>query len=103
MYLFPSWRKKRYAFLKRNEVWWTVLVLDLFAIPVTILLAKLRKHIGRITPNGVSLLSFVIFFLGVTLLLVRPNDNAYFTLCFFVSCVLDAMDGKLARLRGETS
>jgi len=103
MYLFPSWRKKKYAFLKDNEDWWTVLVLDLFAIPATIVLAKLRKYFRRITPNGISLVSFVIFYLGVALLFVYPHANTYFTLCFFLSCVLDAMDGKLARLRGEQS
>ncbi|MBW8001337.1 MAG: CDP-alcohol phosphatidyltransferase family protein [Planctomycetes bacterium] len=103
MYLFPSWRKKRYAFLKRNDVWWAVLVLNLFAVPGTIIADKLGKHLRVITPNGISVTSFVFFFLGVTLLFIRPHNNAYFTLCFFFGSVLDAMDGQLARLRGETS
>lgn len=103
MYLFPSYRKNRYPFIKSNEVWLTVLVLDIVAIPGTIFLAKLRKYVGSITPNGVGLVSFLIFYLGVALLFVCPNSNAYFTLCFFLSCVLDAMDGKLARLLGEES
>lgn len=103
MYLFPSWRKKRYAFLKRNDIWWTVLILNLFAVPGTIIADKLGKHLRVITPNGISVTSFVFFFLGVTLLFMRPHNNAYFTLCFFLGSVLDAMDGQLARLRGETS
>jgi phosphatidylglycerophosphate synthase len=103
MYLFPSWRKKKYAFLKGSSDWWTGLVLDLFAIPATIVLYKLSRYVKRITPNGISLVSFIVFYLGVALLFARPNDNAYFTLCFFLSSVLDCMDGKLARLRGEGS
>lgn len=103
MYLFSSWRKEKYFFLKGNSDWWTILVLDLFAIPATIVLAKLRNHVGKITPNGISLVSFLIFYLGVALMFVRPYDNVYFTLCFFLSSVLDCMDGKLARLLGETS
>ena len=103
MYLFPSWRKSKYTFLKDNDDWLTVLFIDLFAIPGTIVLARLRKYVGSISPNGVSLVSFLIFYLGVTLLFVHPNSNVYFTLCFFLSCVLDAMDGKLARLLWEES
>jgi len=103
MFLFPSWRKKQYSFLKDNDVWWTVLVLNLFAIPGTIIAAKLSKHLRSITPNGISVTSFVFFFLGVTLLFIRPHNNAYFTLCFFLCSVFDAMDGQLARLRHETS
>jgi phosphatidylglycerophosphate synthase len=103
MFLFPSWRKNKYTFLKANEDWWSVLFVDLLAIPGTIVLDKLSKYVKRITPNGISLVSFIVFYLGVALLFVRPNDNAYFTLCFFLSSVLDCMDGKLARLRGEGS
>jgi phosphatidylglycerophosphate synthase len=103
MYLFPSWRKNRYAFLKNHDDWWTVIVLDLLAIPATIVLAKLRKHAKKITPNGVSLVSFMAFCLGVVLMFVRPDSNAYFTFCFFLSCLLDSVDGKLARLLGEAS
>jgi len=103
MYFSPSWRRQKYPFLKDNETWWVVLVLDLFAVPGVIILGKLRKYEKLITPNGISLTSFVFFFLGITLLFIRPHNNAYFTLCFFLSSVLDCMDGKLARLRGETS
>lgn len=101
MYIFPSWRKKKYPFLKDNDVWWTVLVLNLFAIPGTIIADKLGKHLRMITPNGISVTSFVFFFLGVTLLFMCPHNNAYFTLCFFLASVLDAMDGQLARLCGK--
>jgi len=103
MYLFPSWRKKKCSFLKDNEAWWTVFVLDLFAVPSVIILGKLHKYGKLTTPNGISVTSFVFFFLGVALLFVRPHNNAYFTLCFFLGSVLDGMDGKLARLQGETS
>lgn len=100
MYLLPSRRKKKYSFLKANEAWWTVLVLDLFAIPGVIVANKFKK---AITPNGISSASFVIFYLAVALMFVYPNKNAYFTLCFFICSVVDAMDGKLARMRGEAS
>jgi phosphatidylglycerophosphate synthase len=100
MFLFPSWRKKKYSFLKANEAWWTVLVLDLFAIPGIIIAHKFRKVV---TPNGIGVASFVFFYLAVALMFVYPNKNVYFTLCFFICSVLDAMDGKLARLRGEAS
>ena len=103
MYFSPSWRRQKYPFLKDNEAWWVVLVLDLFAVPGVIILGKLRKYVKLITPNGISVTSFVFFFLGVALLFIRPHNNAYFTLCFFLGSVLDCMDGKLARLRGETS
>jgi len=103
MYLFPSWRKNKYAFVKDNEDWWTVLVLDLFAIPATIIADRLSKHTRIITPNGISLTSFVIFFLGIVFLFVYPENNACATLCFILSCALDTVDGKLARLQGTAS
>lgn len=100
MFIFPSHRKKKYSFIKENERWWIVLVIDLFAVPGTIIAGKFRKFF---TPNGISISSFIVFYISIVLMFIYPQKNVYYTVGFFVSFVFDATDGKLARLRGENS
>jgi len=113
MYFSPSWRRKKYPFLKDNEAWWIVLVLDLLAIPLSLIANKFEKYINIaapnqprlnfMTPNSISLASFVMFYLGISILFVYPDKNLAYTACFFTSVLLDAVDGKLARISGTKS
>lgn len=98
LFPFPFYRKKRFSFIKRNEVWYTVLVLDLFAVPLTILFSKIKS----ITPDSVSFGAFMFFTGGVYFLFTTPESNLIYTGLFFISAILDATDGKLARVRGSS-
>lgn len=97
MFFSPSWRKKRYDFLKTNEVWSGVFIVDLFGIPATIILKKLSSYVKLITPNAISLVSFVFFFIGVGFMFTSPDKFLVYTLMFFAANVFDGVDGKLAR------
>ena len=79
---------------KKRDYWWTVLVVDPVAQPLTRLLAKKRW----LTPDEVTIVSLVLGLM--TGLLFAVGDRwALITggLVFYVSFVLDCVDGKLAR------
>ena len=85
---------------KKRDYWWTVLVVDPLAIPITRLLAKRRWA----TPDEVTIVSLVLglltglfFAVGETWALMTGAFIYYF------SFVLDCVDGKLARLLGTSS
>ncbi len=103
MHIFPSKRKAEYGFLKDRAEWWTVYVVDLLAVPGAIVAARLNRSIKAVTPNALSLVSFVLFFVGVALMFARPRWGAFYTAMFFLSFVFDAADGKVARLIGQRS
>jgi len=99
-YFFPSWRFQRFSFLKEEAVWYSVFITDWISIPLTYLCARLG---GLVSPNGVSAVSCLGFFISVVLMFTLPGQNLYYTLGFIFSAILDDVDGKLARLRKETS
>jgi len=79
---------------KKRDYWWTVLVVDPVAIPITRLLAKRRWA----TPDEVTIVSLVLglltglfFAVGARWGLVTGG------LLYYVSFALDCVDGKLAR------
>lgn len=100
MFFSPSYRKKKYHFLKKQETWWIVFIVDLFSIPGTLIFRKSRISL---TPNGISLASFIIFYLSITFMYINPDKNIYYTIGFFISLVFDAIDGKLARIIKKNS
>lgn len=85
---------------KKRDYWWTVLVVDPVAIPLTRLLAKRRW----MTPDDVTLVSLVLGLL--TGLFFAVGDRwALVTggLVYYASFVLDCVDGKLARKLSSSS
>lgn len=79
---------------KKRDYWWTVLVVDPVAVPVTRLLAKRRW----MTPDEITIVSLVLGLL--TGLFFAVGDRwALITggVIYYVSFVLDCVDGKLAR------
>ncbi|MBW3595188.1 MAG: CDP-alcohol phosphatidyltransferase family protein [Actinobacteria bacterium] len=79
---------------KTRDYWWTVLVVDPVAIPLTRLLAKRRL----MTPDEITIVSLVLGLL--TGLFFAVGDRwALVTggLVYYASFVLDCVDGKLAR------
>lgn len=85
---------------KKRDYWWTVLVVDPLAFPITKLLAK-RKWA---TPDEVTIVSLVLGLL--TGLFFAVGDTwALITgaILFYLSFVLDCVDGKLARALGVSS
>ena len=85
---------------KKRDYWWTVLVVDPVAQPITRLLAKKRW----LTPDEVTIVSLVLGLM--TGLFFAVGDRwALITggLVFFVSFVLDCVDGKLARTLNVSS
>jgi phosphatidylglycerophosphate synthase len=85
---------------KKRDYWWTVLVVDPVARPVTRLLAKKRW----LTPDEVTIVSLVLGLM--TGLFFAVGDRwALVTggLLYYVSFVLDCVDGKLARTLNVSS
>ena len=79
---------------KKRDYWWTVLVVDPLAMPITRLLAKRRWG----TPDEVTIVSLVLglltglfFAVGDTWALITGG------VVYYLSFVLDCVDGKLAR------
>lgn len=102
-YFCPSYRKKRFDFLKKNEVWITVWFSDPLAIPAALLFSRLKFFTPIFTPNAISFFSFIFFYLSVSIMFLSPSFNILASLGFFLSMLLDDIDGKLARLDGQTS
>jgi len=93
-YFSPRVRKKKFTFLKQNEVWYTVLIGDIFTIPLTLFLGKFKTFF---TPNAVSSSSFTVFFISVACMFLFPENNLWYTIGFFLVFLIDGTDGKLAR------
>ncbi len=85
---------------KKRDYWFTVLLTDPVAVPLTNFLAKRRL----MTPNQVTILSF---FLGVSVGLFFATGERWGLIAggilFYLAFVTDCVDGKLARATGITS
>lgn len=78
---------------KKRDYWWTVLVVDPVAVPITRLLADRRT----VTPDQVTFASLLLgLSVGAAYSLGRWGLVAGGVL-FYLSFVLDCVDGKLAR------
>lgn len=85
---------------KAKDAWWTVLLVD----PVASRLVVPVANYTNITPNQISLVSFILgmiaaynFYVGSTVALVTG------AILYHISFILDCMDGKIARLKGTGS
>lgn len=83
---------------KKKDAWWTVLLVD----PVAARLILPVANRTQITPNQLTIASFIIgmtaalcFYLGSYWALVIG------ALLYHISFVIDCMDGKIARLKGN--
>jgi len=85
---------------KEKDAWWTVLLVD----PLAARLVKLVAPFRSVTPNRLTVLAFVVG-LGSALCFWRASYPWLLAgaLLFHLSFVLDCMDGKIARLREESS
>src|SRR5689334_9794369 len=85
---------------KKRDYWWTVLVTDPTAIPITGFLAKRRI----LSPDQVTILALV---LGVAVFpafaYAERWSLALGGVLFHFACAFDCVDGKLARALGVTS
>ncbi|UFQ18738.1 MULTISPECIES: CDP-alcohol phosphatidyltransferase family protein [Streptomyces] len=83
---------------KKRDAWWTVLLVDPVATRLLCVLARFK----RVTPNGVTW-SALLLGLAAAGFFVRGDRTplAIGALLYHVSFILDCVDGKLARLKGN--
>ncbi|MEU0567737.1 CDP-alcohol phosphatidyltransferase family protein [Nonomuraea sp. NPDC005983] len=83
-----------YATRKRRDSWWTVYFVD----PVACRAALLVANRTRITPNALTVFSLVLGMVSAVCFAMNrlPAGAAMFYLSFMIDCV----DGKIARLKG---
>ncbi|MFE2298325.1 CDP-alcohol phosphatidyltransferase family protein [Streptomyces sp. NPDC059445] len=85
---------------KKRDAWWTVLLVDPVATRLLLVFARFRF----ITPNGVTWAALVIGMGSAALFLKGDRDSLLLgALLYHVSFILDCIDGKLARLKGNGS
>lgn len=79
---------------KRRDSWWTVYFVD----PVACRVALLVANRTRITPNALTVFSLV---LGMVSAVCFATDKlAAGAVMFYLSFMIDCVDGKIARLKG---
>lgn len=83
---------------KKRDAWWTVLLVDPVATRVLIRIARFRF----ITPNGVTWAALFVG-LGSAGFFLRGDTHSLIigAALYHVSFILDCIDGKLARLKGN--
>ncbi|MBO8139982.1 MAG: CDP-alcohol phosphatidyltransferase family protein [Thermosipho sp. (in: Bacteria)] len=92
---------KRFSFVKPNDALTTKLFFDPVAIPVSLLLAKLKIH-----PNIITIFSLFFSLCGFFDFIYYKNNTITFILssaCFYFSFLMDCIDGKVARINNKTS
>lgn len=83
-----------HATRKPRDSWWTVYLVDPLACRVALVLAN---H-TRITPNALTVFSLFLGVLSAACFAV--NELAAGAVLFYVSFMIDCVDGKIARLKG---
>ena len=89
-------QRSRHPFLKSQDSWIDVLVLDHFTVPLTYLLARTPFTPNAVTIGGIAarIVSAIFFFHG---------HVAIGAAAFGVGLLADGVDGKLARHTGRSS
>ena len=88
------------ATYKKRDAWWTVFLVDPLVARMIIPLANRTK----ITPNQVSVTSFVVGLLAAAAFWQGDHPALVVgALLYHISFVLDCVDGKIARLKGTGS
>ncbi|GAA3528202.1 hypothetical protein GCM10022419_003770 [Nonomuraea rosea] len=83
-----------YETRKRRDSWWTVYFVD----PVACRVALPVANHTRLTPNGLTVLSLVLG--TVSAACFAMNQLVAGALVFYLSFMIDCVDGKIARLKG---
>ncbi|AQS57120.1 CDP-alcohol phosphatidyltransferase family protein [Novibacillus thermophilus] len=85
---------------KAKDAWWTVLFVD----PIASRLVVPVANYTNITPNQISIVSFIVGMIAAYSFYVGSTD-ALLTgaILYHISFILDCMDGKIARLKGNGS
>lgn len=83
-----------YATRKPRDSWWTVYFVDPLACRVALVLAN---H-TRVTPNALTAFSLLLGMVSAALLAINWLPEA--AVLFYVSFMIDCVDGKIARLKG---
>jgi phosphatidylglycerophosphate synthase len=85
---------------KRYDDWFYVVI----GGPIATFLTAFVADVRWITPNGLTLMGFIIRMGAVPLAMLRtPTGDAWAMGALLVSAVMDAMDGSLARYRRQPS
>lgn len=85
---------------KKRDYWFTVLLTDPVALPLTRLLAHRRV----LTPDGVTAMALVLgLAVGVAFATATRAGLIVGAVLFYLAFVFDCVDGKLARFLGTTS
>lgn len=79
---------------KRRDSWWTVYFVDPVACRVALPIAN---H-TQLTPNGLTVLSLVLGAMSATCFAL--NHHVAGAVVFYLSFMIDCVDGKIARLKG---
>jgi len=91
--------RKNQKFLKKAEFWSTIFLFDPLAIPLTKIIAK-----TKITPNQISISTIFSSILAAVFFLSSQRYMQILgAVTFYLTFVLDCVDGKLARLTNTQS
>ena len=93
---YPIVKSDKLFFLNERSAWLSAFIGNLFTVPFVILF----KNKKFVSPDGISLMSFVFFFSSAIYYVFNPQLSLYCSIGFFISFLLDSTDGKLARIRG---
>lgn len=86
---------------KPRDAWVTKVLFDSLAVPLSYFLGKLGVH-----PNAITISSLLVAVLAFALMAFFDLPNIFFllfALLFYLSFLLDCIDGKVARLTGKKS
>ncbi|MFE3447598.1 CDP-alcohol phosphatidyltransferase family protein [Nonomuraea sp. NPDC059194] len=83
-----------YATRKRRDSWWTVYFVD----PVACRVALVVANRTRITPNALTVFSLLVGMTSAGFL--AAGDLVAGAVLFYLSFMIDCVDGKVARLKG---
>jgi phosphatidylglycerophosphate synthase len=98
-YIAPKRPLDGTAGAKKLDYWWTVIAVDPLAVPLTTFLARKRW----LTPDQVTWLSLVVAVPMAFLYALGRGGLVAGAVLFYVSFLLDCIDGKLARATGISS
>ncbi len=91
-------RSDIYRILKQKDAWWTVLVIDRIAIPLTLFFAN---YMPFLTPNFFTFISlFTSLYAAYSFYQGQMLQGA---LLYELAFIFDCIDGKLAALTGKQS
>lgn len=92
-------KRKKEDFLKKTDFWSSVFLFDPIAVPLMKIIAK-----TKITPNQISVSTiFSSVLVAIFFLFSQRYMQIFGAVIFYLTFVLDSVDGKLARLRGTQS